>query len=85
MKAEAATQASVGHALTKGACPICGILKDFQWTLAAIVRPQATLRLCNFHTWALAAPGVARLNAPHLGRAFRVCFWRCYPVLPQGK
>jgi hypothetical protein len=54
VKAESATQTSVSQALTKGACPICGILKDFQWTLAAIVRPQAALRLCNFHTWALA-------------------------------
>jgi hypothetical protein len=33
VKAEAATQASKSQALTKGACPICGILKDFQWTL----------------------------------------------------
>ena len=54
MKAEAARQTSVSQALTKGACPICGILKDFQWTPAAIVRPQAALRLCNFHTWSLA-------------------------------
>lgn len=55
MKTEASIPAtSVGQALTKGACPICGILKDFQWTLAAIVRPQTDLRLCNFHTWALA-------------------------------
>ncbi len=55
MKTEASIPAtSVSQALTKGACPICGILKDFQWTLAAIVRPQADLRLCNFHTWALA-------------------------------
>ena len=54
MKAEAATQTSVSQAITKGACPVCAILKDFQWTLAAIVRPQAALRLCNFHTWSLA-------------------------------
>lgn len=55
MKAEASTHAaSVSQALTKGACPICGILKDFQWTLAETTRPLADLRLCNFHTWALA-------------------------------
>jgi hypothetical protein len=55
MKTEPSIPAtSVSGALTKGACPICGILKDFQWTLAAIVRPQADLRLCNFHAWALA-------------------------------
>jgi hypothetical protein len=44
VKAEVATLSSVSQALTKGACP----------TLAAIMRPQAVLRLCNFHTWALA-------------------------------
>jgi hypothetical protein len=55
MKAEASAHAtSVNQALAKGACPICGMLKDFQWTLAASVRPQADLRLCNFHAWALA-------------------------------
>jgi hypothetical protein len=55
MKAESSTPGtSVSQALTKGACPICGILKDFQWTLAETVRPQVDLRLCNFHVWALA-------------------------------
>ena len=55
MKAEASTHATtVSQALTKGTCPICEILKDFQWTLAETARPQADLRLCNFHTWALA-------------------------------
>jgi hypothetical protein len=55
MKAEASTSTtSVSQALTKGTCPICGILKDFQWTLAEIANPEADLRLCNFHVWALA-------------------------------
>ena len=55
MKAEASAQgASVSQVLTKGSCPICGILKDFQWTLAEAARPQSDLRLCNFHGWALA-------------------------------
>lgn len=55
MKAEASTQgASVSQAFAKGTCPICGILKDFQWTLTEIARPQSHLRLCNFHGWALA-------------------------------
>jgi hypothetical protein len=32
MKAEASARAaSVSQALTEGACPICGLLKDFQW------------------------------------------------------
>jgi hypothetical protein len=54
MRPEASTGASVSQALTKGACPICGILKDFQWTLVETARPLAGLRLCNFHGWALA-------------------------------
>jgi hypothetical protein len=42
VKAETVTQASVSQALTQGAYPVCGILKDFQRTKAAIVRPQAS-------------------------------------------
>ncbi|MGA8492574.1 MAG: hypothetical protein WB711_19270 [Terriglobales bacterium] len=55
MKAEAfAPGANVSQVVTKGACPICGILKDFQWTLVEATRPQSDLRVCNFHGWALA-------------------------------
>ncbi len=46
--------ASINQALTKGTCPVCGILKDFQWTLTETTHPQPHLRLCNFHGWALA-------------------------------
>ena len=46
--------ATVSQALTKGTCPICAILKDFQWTLAETTEPHADLRMCNFHVWALA-------------------------------
>ncbi len=54
MKAEAlAPGANVSQALTKGTCPICAILKDFQWTLVE-TRPQSDLRVCNSHGWALA-------------------------------
>jgi hypothetical protein len=54
MKAEAlAAGTSVSQSLTKGTCPICGILKDFQWTLVETVRPQSDLRVCNYHGWAL--------------------------------
>lgn len=55
MKAEASPAATtVSQALTKGACPVCMILKDYQWALAT--RPQATsdVRVCNFHCWSLA-------------------------------
>lgn len=55
MKTEASTPAtSVSQVLTKGRCPICAVLKDFQWTLAETTQPLADLRLCNFHGWALA-------------------------------
>ena len=55
MKPEVSMPSSaVSQALTKGTCPICSILKDFQWTLAETTEPQANLRLCNFHVWALA-------------------------------
>lgn len=55
MKAEASIPGTgVSQALTKGTCPICAILKEFQWTLAETARPQAHLRLCNYHGWTLA-------------------------------
>jgi len=55
MKAEATSiGASINQALVKGTCPVCGILKDFQWTLVETARPQSDLRLCNFHGWAMA-------------------------------
>jgi hypothetical protein len=65
MKAEAATQASVSQAPTKGSCPMCGTLRDFQWKPAAVVQPQAALHLCNFQTWALArSRGSLELSTP---------------------
>jgi HAMP domain-containing protein len=55
MKAEAVSASgSINQALTKGSCPVCGILKDFQATLTETTQPQPDLRLCNFHGWALA-------------------------------
>jgi len=55
MKAEAiSTAVGINQALTKGSCPVCGLLKDFQWTLTETTLPAADLRLCNFHGWALA-------------------------------
>ena len=55
MKAEAsAATTSVSQALSKGTCPICVILKDYQWTLATTAQAAHDLRLCNFHCWSLA-------------------------------
>jgi hypothetical protein len=84
VKAEAVTQTSVSQVLTKGACPICGILKDFQWTLAAIVRSQTALRLCNFHTWALARSRVGSLERSTPGESVSSVSGGCM-VLPRGK
>lgn len=39
MKAEATSVgASIDHALVRETCPVCGILKDFQWTLVEQLR-----------------------------------------------
>ena len=55
MKAEASVpEMSVSQALVSGACPICGVLKEFQSALAVNVRVHAGLHLCNFHAWLLA-------------------------------
>jgi hypothetical protein len=55
MKADAlAQEISVSQALVRGACPICGVLKEFQSALAEKVQVHADLHLCNFHTWLLA-------------------------------
>jgi hypothetical protein len=55
VKADAlAHEISVGQALVTGACPICGVLKEFQAALAERVQVRADLCLCNFHTWLLA-------------------------------
>ena len=85
MKAEAATQTNVSQALTKGACPICGILKDFQWTLAAVVQPQAALRLCNFHTWALARSRGGSLEHSTPGESVSSVFLEMLSSSPAGK
>ena len=85
MKAEAAAQPSISQALTKGACPICGILKDFQWTLAATVRPQAALRLCNFHTWALARSTGGSLERSAPGEIVSSVFLEMLKGSPAGK
>ena len=55
MKADAISPGvGINQALTKGSCPVCGLLKDFQWTLTETTHPQVDLHLCNFHGWALA-------------------------------
>jgi hypothetical protein len=55
MKADAlAHETSLGQVLVRGACPICGVLKDFQAGLAEKIQVGTELCLCNFHTWLLA-------------------------------
>jgi hypothetical protein len=55
MKSEVvAYELSLSQALTRGACPICGVLKEFQSALADKVQMAGEVKLCNFHTWLLA-------------------------------
>lgn len=51
---------NVGQAFVRGACPICGVLKEFQSTLAEKIHVRDDLRLCNFHTWLLARAAPAK-------------------------
>ena len=86
MKREAAAQAtSVSQVLVKGACPICGILKDSQWTLATVVRPNASLRLCNFHTGALARSRGGSLERSTPGESVTSVFLDMLKDSPAGK
>ena len=60
MKSDVSAHAiSVGQALTRGACPICGILKDLQSKSAEQYRFCPDAHFCNFHAWALARSGSA--------------------------
>lgn len=54
MKTASIQASAISRALINGTCPICSILKEFQWTLVESTEPQANLRLCNFHVWSLA-------------------------------
>jgi hypothetical protein len=64
MKADAlAHEISVGQALVRGGCPICGVLKEFQSALAEKIQVHADLHLCNFHTWLLARSAPAKGTA----------------------
>ncbi len=100
MKTAASVSATtVSQALTKGTCPICEILKDFQWTLSESTRPQADLLLCNFHVWALArsrgklsrsTPGetvtgvfLELLKGPLIGKANSAECALCHKVLAE--
>jgi len=100
MNAQSSTSAaSVTQALAKGTCPICEILKDFQWTLAESTKPQPNLRLCNYHVWALArsrdklsrsTPGetvsnvfLEMLKGPLLGKADSGDCALCHRVLEE--
>jgi hypothetical protein len=61
MKADSALhELSVGQALVRGACPVCGVPKEFQSALAEKVQVHADLHLCNFHIWLLARSAPAK-------------------------
>jgi len=74
MKASAlAREFAAGPAVAKGACPICGVLKEFRSTLADNIQIVAAVKLDNFHTWLLArwaaAQNVARFSLQMLKRS----------------
>jgi len=76
MKSDAvACKLTVSQALARGACPICGVLKEFQSALADKIQMAGNLRLCNFHTWLLArvapAEGVVAFYLKMLDRSSR--------------
>ena len=64
MKADAlAHETSLGQVLVKGACPVCGVLKEFQAALAEKIQVCGDVCLCNFHTWLLARLAPAKSAA----------------------
>jgi hypothetical protein len=55
MKAvEPVREFGVAQALSKGTCPICALLREFQNDLIDTLAPCAAEYLCNFHAWAIA-------------------------------
>jgi hypothetical protein len=55
-----AGEINVAQVLVRGACPICGVLKEFQAALAEKIRVRDDLSFCNFHTWLLARGAPAK-------------------------
>jgi hypothetical protein len=95
MKADAFVhEINVGQALVRGACPVCGVLKEFQSALAEKIHGCDDLSLCNFHTWLLAraapAKGAAAFYLKLLGDSSAVkvgasdCNF-CQKILAQEK
>lgn len=66
MKTESSIAASSAiHALAKGTCPICVILKDYQWVLATKLPAAPHLRGCNFQCRTFARPPDSGLPPRH--------------------
>lgn len=85
MKAEASTAGpNVSQLLTKGTCPICGRLRDFQRTLTETAELQLGLRLCNFHGWALARSR-GKLSRSTPGERVTTVFLEMLKQPPVGK
>jgi hypothetical protein len=62
MKENASTLTSentVLHALAKGACPICSLVRAFQSELIERLQPNGASMVCNYHAWAIAASAPA--------------------------
>jgi len=50
--------------LVRGACPICALMRAFQNSIIDSPVKQPASRLCNFHTWSLAASSPALEAVP---------------------
>ena len=55
-----AHEINVSQALVRGACGVCGVLKEFQSALAEKIHVCDDLSLCNFHVWLLARAAPAK-------------------------
>jgi hypothetical protein len=50
---------TVLHALAKGACPICSLVRGFQNELIERLQPNGVAMVCSYHAWAIAASAPA--------------------------
>jgi hypothetical protein len=55
---------NLNQAMTKGACPLCSVLREFQSIAVERINPSSCGPLCNFHCWSVAnaAPAMVALS-----------------------
>lgn len=50
---------TIAHALAKGVCPVCALVRVFQNELIERLRSDQVSKICNYHAWAIAASAPA--------------------------